>query len=435
MHLTHPTVVAPRDVPDSVVVVGAGLAGAQTVAALRKHGFAGRVTLLGDEGVPPYDRPPLSKELFSRPEPAWLAQELAIELDDLADETLLDDGAVGLVVGRDGARSVVRTRSGRTVVAGVVVLACGSQPVRPPGWDGALVLHGARDAALLRERLSDASRLVCVGAGWIGAEVAGAAVAAGCSVSVVEAAAAPLSRQLGDVVGASLAPWYAASGVELVTSSTVTTVTTDGVHVVSAEGAQRFLPADVVLAAVGARPATDWLREVLPLGARGAIPVDSSGRVLVDDDAPPAGVFAVGDCATREDAGWGHVPGGHWSAALLDPDRVARAALGLPTEDAPAPAPYVFSRQLGHDLALFGLPDPARDRVVLRGDPSVPGGAWSALYVTPGGAVTGVLVVDSPREVGAARRLLAHGPVRVDLARAADPGVLLRSLVPAAPRP
>ncbi|MEP7765695.1 NAD(P)/FAD-dependent oxidoreductase [Sanguibacter sp. 25GB23B1] len=416
MHLTHPPETVPSAGPASVLVVGAGLAGAQTVAALRKHGCAGRLTVLGDEGVLPYDRPPLSKELFSRPEPAWISDELGVDLEALADEVVLDDAAVSLVVGEHA--TTVTTARGRRLTAEVVVLACGAEPVRPAGWEHALSLHSAQDAAILRESLRPGARLVCVGAGWIGAEVAGAAVGAGCRVSVVEAASVPLDRQLGEQVGSLVAPWYADAGVELVVSSAVTGVAADGVRLRSDDGTERLLSADVVLAAVGARPATDWLRGAVPMDARGSIAADASGRVRTGGDL--AAVYAVGDCATREDPVWEHVPGGHWSAALLDPDRVARAVLGLVPEDATAPAPYVFSRQLGHDIALFGLPDPVVDRVVVRGEPSVPGAPWSALYVAPHGLVTGILVVDSPREVGAARRLMANGPVALDLDRAVD---------------
>lgn len=433
-----------------MVVVGAGLAGAQTVAALRAAGAQGRITVLGAEGLAPYDRPPLSKELFTRTSPAWLSDETGVDLDVLADETVLDDPVVSLAVGPDGGPSVVTTASGRAVVADVVVLACGAEPVRPAGWEAARTLHTAADAEVLRGELPPGRRLVCVGAGWIGAELAGAAAAVGVEVTVVEAAGVPLHRQLGSEVGALLRDWYATAGVTLVTGVTVTSVGPEGVHV--DHGTHReMLGADVVVAAVGARPATSWLAAAVPRGPRGEVLTDDHGRVLspvvaqvasgtqappgaqapsgtpVPSGAQPA-VWAVGDCATRTDVVWGHVHGGHWSAALLDPGTVARSVLGL--DVVPVPAPYVFSKQLGHDLALFGLPDPVEDRVVLRGDPAA--GGWVACYVSGSGLVTGILVVDSPRDVAAARRLMAHGPAALDLGLVTDLAVPLRSAVLAA---
>ena len=437
--------------------MGAGLAGAQTVAALREHGFDGTLTVLGAEGVPPYDRPPLSKEMFTRPEPVWLRDDLGVDVARLADDVRLADPAVSLAVEPDGV--LVATASGARVAADAVVLAVGSTPVRPPGWDSAWTLHTAADAARLRAALEPGLRLVIVGAGWIGAEVAGVAAGRGAHVTVMEAGEVPLERQLGAAVGARLAPWYEAAGVRLVTGAAVASVDARGVTLA---GGDR-LDADVVLAAVGARPASGWLAGTLPLDATGRLRVDVSGR-LTGHASPtdPAGrlapatlarIWAVGDVAVREHPVFGPVPGGHWSAALHDPDVTARAMLGV-DRSASDPeelrarlgltpverhAPYVFSRQLGHDLALLGLPTPADD-VVLRGDPAS-GGPWAALYVesaldrhpqhTPEGhevvTVRAVLLVDTPREVGAVRRLMnGSTPLRLDLARASDPLTRLR---------
>ncbi|PFG42323.1 NADPH-dependent 2,4-dienoyl-CoA reductase/sulfur reductase-like enzyme [Isoptericola jiangsuensis] len=411
--------------PGTVVVVGAGLAGAQSVAALRAHGFTGRVVLLGDEGVPPYDRPPLSKDLFTRPEPVWLSADIGVDVGVLADEVRLDDPAVAWRPG------TVTTRSGDSLAADAVVLACGSRPVVPPGW-GADVLHTAADAERLRRDLGAGVRLVVVGAGWVGSEVAGVAAGAGAHVTVVEAGPAPLARQLGTRVGGLLAPWFADAGVRLLLDSPASSVRPDGVTLGSGE----HVPGDVVLAAVGARPATAWLRATLPPDAFddvGTLRVDARGAVT---GVP--GLWAVGDAATRPHPVLGRVPGGHWSSALHDPDDTVRALLGL---DAGAPhAPYVFSRQLGHDLALFGMP--GGDPTVLRGTPG--DGAWAAFWtdaVEPGptdgraagttrdGAATvhAVLLVDSPRDVGAVRKAMNRpAPLVVDLDAAADPAVRLR---------
>ena len=456
-------------VPSSVVIVGAGLAGAQTAAALRKHGFEGRVTLLGAEGLPPYDRPPLSKELLKRTEPVWLADDLGIDLAALTDDLRLADPAVRLAVDRE--RVVVRTASGDDVTADVVVLALGSEPVRPAGWDAAITLHTAADAERLRAALVPGMRLVVVGAGWIGAEVAGVAAGAGARVTVVEAGPVPLERQLGRRVGGLVAPWYDAAGVTLVTGVAVDQVlpgshegAQDGAHVTLADG--RVLEADLVLAAVGARPASGWLAGSLPRESSGGLRVNRAGRFMgLRSPTDPAGglhldalrrVWAVGDIATREHPVFGPVPGGHWSAALHDPDVTVRALLGLDERAAepervrarlglapiPAHAPYVFSQQLGHDLALFGAPSPF-DEVVLRGDPAASGG-WAALYLenaldrhprqtTDGhrvATVRAVLLVDSPREVGQVRKLMNRGvPLTVDLTRALDPTIKLKDAV------
>lgn len=442
--------------PRSVTIVGAGLAGAQTAAALRAHGFTGHLTVLGAEGVPPYDRPPLSKELLSRTEPLWVADDLGVDLDVLADDVRLDDPATRLAVTREDVTT--RTASD-TIVSDAVVLACGSVPVLPPGWDAAVVLHTHRDAEALRPWLRAGTRVVIVGAGWIGAEVAGVAAGAGAEVTVVEAGGTPFERQLGGAVGTHLAPWFGAAGVRLLTGTPVEKVSDDGVRTTSGE----HIPADVVLVAVGARPASAWLRGSLPLDAHGGLRVNRAGRFVgVPGPGDPAGrlhadamerVWAVGDIATREHPVFGPVPGGHWSAALHDPEPTARAMLGIDERPADsqevrarlglAPlrvtAPYVFSRQLGHDLALFGRPSPFEE-VAFRGDPSG-GGRWAAFYVehsldrTPRktdqghhvARVRAVLLADSPREVGQVRKLMNRpSPLVVDLEKVIDPAVRLR---------
>ncbi|MGW2091564.1 NAD(P)/FAD-dependent oxidoreductase [Promicromonospora sukumoe] len=457
-------------VPSSVVVVGAGLAGAQTAAALRKHGFEGHLTVLGAEGLPPYDRPPLSKELLKRTEPVWLADDLGTDLTALVDDLRLADPATRLEA--DQERVVVRTASGEDVVADAVVLACGSAPLRPAGWDAAMTLHTAPDAERLRAAVAvPGMRLVVVGAGWIGAEVAGVAAGAGARVTVVEAGPVPLERQLGRTVGGLLTPWYDAAGVTLVSGVAVEKVLpgpSDGApgagSVVLADG--RVLEADLVLAAVGARPASRWLAGSLPLETNGGLRVNRAGRFMgVHSPTDPAGrlhldalrrVWAVGDIATREHPVFGPVPGGHWSAALHDPEVTVRALLGLDERAAepdhvrerlglapiPAHAPYVFSQQLGHDLALFGVPSPFDD-VVVRGTPTASGG-WAALYLenaldrhprrTADGhrvaTVRAVLLVDSPREVGQVRKLMNRSvPLTVDLDRALDPATKLKDAV------
>lgn len=391
-----------------MLVVGAGLAATQTVAALRERGFDGHVRVLGAEGTAPYDRPPLSKHLLDRTEPARLSDELGVDLTGLADDVRLASPAHGLSV--TGHDVEVATDDG-TFTADAVVLATGARAVLPPGWEAARTLHTAADAAALRPRLISGSRLVVVGAGWIGAEVAGVAAAAGVQVTVVEAADSPLATALGSTIGARTAGWYAAAGVSLRTGAQVVEVRADGVRL--ADGT--VLRADTVLAAVGARPATAWLAASgLATEPDGSLRVDEGYAVL---GAPPS-VRAVGDVALRRSARHGWVPGGHWDAALRGPGVLVADLLA--GDEPPAPedlAPYVFSTQLGHELALFGQRHP-HDEVLLRTDPDTDG--WTALWCA-GDEVSAVLTVDRPRDVAAARRAFS-GPrlPRVDRTAAVD---------------
>ncbi|WP_231494870.1 NAD(P)/FAD-dependent oxidoreductase [Cellulomonas sp. KRMCY2] len=401
----------------SIVVVGGGLAGSQAVHALRDHGFDGHVTLVGAEDVEPYDRPPLSKELFTRAEPAWLRAELGIDLDR-ADDVRLGEAATGLQVGAHGV--TIRTTTG-SVAADAAVLATGAHAVRPAGWETALTLHTAADAARLRTALTPGARLVIVGAGWIGAEVAGVAAGAGVDVTVVEAAPAPSATALGVPVGALTIPWYAAAGVRLLTGTGVVRVAAGQVEL--ADG--RVLDADVVLAAVGARPSSAWIGDALPVAADGSIAVDGGYRV----PGTRGRVVAVGDLARRRSARHGWVPGGHWDGALRGPAVAVRTLLGTAGDGPPHDvAPYVFSTQLGHELAMVGAPGP-EDDVVLRGTGDDHAAAeFTALWFTAGtDELTAVLAVDRPRDVGAARRLFtAPALPHLDRAVAADPARPLR---------
>lgn len=401
--------------PGDVLVVGAGLAATRTVAELRERGYDGRVVVLGTEGVPPYDRPPLSKHLLDRPRPTWLADELGADLLALADEVHLASPARGLSL--SGARPQVLTDDGAHS-ADALVVASGAHAVRPPGWEAALTLHTAADAERLRAALVPGARLVVIGAGWIGAEVAGVAAAAGVDVVVVEANGAPLVAALGPTVGELTAPWYAAAGVRLLTGEHVVEVGANGVSL--ADG--KLVAADVVLAAVGARSTTDWLAGALPREADGSLLVDEHHAVV----GAPRSVRAVGDVALRRSARHGLVPGGHWDGALRGPATLVADLLGAPADAVTDVAPYVFSTQLGHELALFGQPHTG-DEVALRGDPTG-GEGWTALWFRRGSDEVGaVLTVDRPRDVGAARRLFtAAGLPRLDRTLAVDPGRPLR---------
>src|SRR5688572_2688255 len=241
------------------------------------------------------------------------------------DDTTLDADWDGLDVtrllgrratGLPGA-GVLATDAGEIGYDGLVV-ATGASPVRLPGADAALTLRTHEDALALRARLRPDARLVIVGAGWIGAEVATAAVRAGVRVTVVEAMPAPLASALPAWCGERMLPWWSDVGLRL--GAAVDAVEPDAVHLRDGER----VAADTVLVAVGARPETAWLEgSGLELTPRGAVAVDGGLRTS------RPGVLAVGDCAAWDSERYAtrmHVE--HWDNALRAPTTAAANLLG-----------------------------------------------------------------------------------------------------------
>ena len=386
---------------EHVVVVGGGLAGARTAQELRTQGFAGRLTMVGAEPHRPYDRPPLSKDvLLGRTDDSTLDVDLPdVELRLGVTALSLRPGVLGTDVGEipyDG-----------------LVLATGAHARHLPGVEGrhVHVLRTVDDACRLRSELRPGADVVVVGAGWIGAEVATAAAAAGCRTTVLEAAAAPLRAALGDV-GMLTAHWYAAAGVDLRLDVAVAAVRPDGV--VLADGDR--VPADVVVVGVGAAPAVQWL-------AGSGLDVD--GSVLVDEHLAASwpGVVAVGDCAAWTSRRFGtrlHVE--HWDDALHGPAVAAATLLGK--EAVHDPVPYFWSEQLGHRVQFAGYHRGA-DEVLHRGEPGGPEG-WTTCWLN-GGRLDAVLAVDRPRDLAQGRRLVAAA-AQPDRQRLSDPGIPLRDV-------
>ena len=386
-------------------MVGAGLAGLQTAVALRGQGYAGALTLLGAETAPPYDRPPLSKALL-----AGQVDDSTLEADwDGLDVTrLLGRRATGLP-----AEGVLATDAGDLAYDGLVV-ATGAAPVRLPGADAALAdraltLRTHDDALALRARLRPGARLVIVGAGWIGAEVATAAVRAGVRVTVVEAMPAPLASALPAWCGQRMLPWWSDAEVRL--GAAVDAIEPDGVHL---HGGER-VAADTVLVAVGARPETAWLEgSGLELTPRGAVAVDGGLRTS------RPGVLAVGDCAAWDSERYAtrmHVE--HWDNALRAPATAAANLLG--GDERYDPVPYFWSEQWGRMVQYAGH-HPAGERVVMReGDD----GHWAAFWLA-GDRLVAALTVDRPRDLVQARHLMESARP-VDAARLADPGVAVKA--------
>lgn len=385
-----------------MVVVGAGLAGAQCASGLRRGGWQGRIVLVGEEPHVPYDRPPLSKEvLLGKAD----ATTLDIDFAHLGIEVLTGRRATGLTPG------LLHTDGG-DLPYGALVIATGATPRVLPGAERAHLLHTLDDALALRALLRPGLRLVLVGAGWIGAEVATAARTAGCEVTVVEAGPAPVPGALPTEIGRAMAAWYAEAGVELRCGAAVAAVEPGAVLL--ADGSH--LPADEVVVGIGARPATDWL-------AGSGVELDAAGAVLVDERLRTGlpGVYAAGDCASYPSARTGgRLTVQHWDHALQSGEAAAAAVLGA---DAPYdPVPYFWSEQFGRMVQYVGRHDDG-DELVWRGSPADP--TWAVLWLRDG-ALRALLTVDRPRDLTQGRRLVERATV-LDRARAADPAVPLKS--------
>ena len=390
------------------MIVGAGVAGARTAAALRERGWTGRLTLLGDDPHPPYDRPPLSKDVL-----LGKTDTTAFDIDWAALDVELLPGRRALRL--DSAEQSVRTDAG-AVHYDRLVVATGASALELPGIAGVPGVHLLRtldDALTLRGVLRPGARIVVVGAGWIGAETATAARLQGCEVTVVEAAPEPLAGALPSELGRLTRDWYAAAGVELRTAAPVAAVETGAVHL--ADGTR--LDADAIVVGVGARPATGWLRgSGITLGTRGAVLVDDRLRSTLP------GVHAVGDCASFPSGRYGvRLAVQHWDNALHGADTVAADLLDLDTPPYD-PVPYFWSEQFGRMVQYVGH-HPAADRLLWRGSPQ--DARWTVLWLR-GDTLVALLAVDRPRDLTQGRRLIGRA-TPLDPAVAADPATPLKS--------
>jgi NADPH-dependent 2,4-dienoyl-CoA reductase/sulfur reductase-like enzyme len=384
--------------PERTVVAGAGLAGFRTVEELRARGYTGRVTLVGVEDHPPYDRPPLSKKVLTEGiDPSLRADFTALGVDFRPGET-----ATGLA---DAALVTDRDKHGFERL----VIATGAVPVTLPGPGPQRLLRTLDDALALRALLRPGLRLAIVGAGWIGAELATAATAAGSLVTVVEAGPAPLAAALGAQAGARTARWYEAAGAELRTGTAVRSVEHGGLALAGGG----WLGADVVVTAVGVRPAVGWL-------AGSGVTLDNGVAVDAGMRASLPGVYAAGDCAAFESARFGRrLRVEHWDSALHGPEVVAANILG--GEQVYDPVPYFWSEQFGRMVQYAGHHD-AASALVWRGDPEA--ATWSACWLA-GTRLTAVLTVNQPRDLVQGRRLIAAA-ADVDPTRLANPAIALK---------
>ncbi|MFI6348572.1 NAD(P)/FAD-dependent oxidoreductase [Streptomyces sp. NPDC050560] len=371
---------------DRVLVVGASAAGLATAEALRRLGHRGPLTLCGAEPHLPYDRPPLSKQVLAGDwEPGRARLRPPDTLAALDAGLRLGDPAVAL----DTAARTVHTASGARLTADAVVLATGAaaRPLPGPTPAGVHTLRTLDDALALRAALLAGRRLVVVGDGVLGCEIAATARGMGLHVTLAGMGPAPMADRFGPVAARYLADLHRRGGVHLepgvsVAGTTETRGRVSGVRL--ADG--RVLPADVVAVAIGAVPGTGWLT---------GSGLDTADGVGCDTHCRAAdGIWAVGDVAR-----FPHPEHGtplrleNRTNATEQALHVARAVLG---DTRPyRPLPYFWTDQFGVRVQLYGTPGPLDATEVVEGDPAA--GRFVALY-RAGAAVTGVLGWRMPKQ-------------------------------------
>jgi 3-phenylpropionate/trans-cinnamate dioxygenase ferredoxin reductase component len=397
------------------VIVGGGLAGAKAAETLREEGFDGRLVLIGDEPERPYERPPLSKDYLRgdvAEKPYVHAEafyaEHEVELWSETRVTRLDPGARELALEDDRRLDYDR-----------LLIATGAEPRRldAPGaqLDGILYLRTVADSERIGERIDRGGRLVVVGSGWIGAEIAASARVKGCEVTMIEMGSLPLERVLGPEMGRIYLDLHRDHGVEFVPETTVERFEgQDAVErVVTRDGAS--IEADFVVVGIGVVPRT-------ALAEAAGLRVDDG--ILVDErlESSVPGVFAAGDVASAQHPFYARrLRVEHWANALNQGPAAARAMLGQPVSY--DEIPYFFSDQYDSGMEYGGFAA-EWDEVVFRGD--VEAREFIAFWVAGGRVVAGLNM--NVWDVNEPIRDLIRSREPVDAERLADTDVAIEEL-------
>jgi 3-phenylpropionate/trans-cinnamate dioxygenase ferredoxin reductase subunit len=398
------------------VIVGASLAGAKAAETLRSEGFDGRIVLLGAESERPYERPPLSKDYLrgeSERDAAYVHEAGYYEEHDI--ELRLGTRVASF----DASKNEISIESAETLSYDALLLATGAEPRRLPipgaDLDGVHLLRTMGDSDALRGVIDGGGRLVVVGAGWIGCEVAASARQQGMDVTLVEPMSVPLERVLGPELGAIYRDVHADQGVDLRLGSGVEAFEGSGrvERVRTSDG--QTIDCSAVLVGVGVKPRIE-LAERAGLDVGDGVHVDERLRTSAPN------VFAAGDIASHQHPFYGErVRVEHWGTALEQGPAAARAMLG---NDAPYERlPYFFSDQYDVGMEYAGFA-PRFDRVVFRGDTAAR--EFIAFWLDGDRVVAGMNV--NVWDVNDAIQALIRSRASVDDGRLSDPDVPLESL-------
>ncbi|MFC3080372.1 NAD(P)/FAD-dependent oxidoreductase [Phenylobacterium terrae] len=406
------------DAAGHVVILGAGHAGGTAAALLRQYGYEGHITLVGEEPIPPYQRPPLSK--------AWLkgeanADDLTLKPVEFYAESKIDfrPNLKGVQIDRKDRR--VTLSDGSVITYDTLILATGARPIALPlpgaDLEGVLFLRTAADAEALKAQVGPGKRLAVVGGGYIGLEVAASGRALGAEVVVLERENRLLARVACEALSDFFKGYHETKGVAFELGCSVTGFVGDAGHITGVLlESGRIVPCDAAVVGVGVRPNDEIAREARLEVGRGVI-VDLDART-----SDPA-IFAIGDVTER--------PMAHYDNRMFRPESVPsaleqskQAAAAICGRPRPAPeVPWNWSDQYDLKLQIAGLPFDADD-LLIRGDPST---GRFAVFHLKGDIVQSVESINSPPEFMMGKQLIGSKKP-VSRAKLADPTISMKEV-------
>ncbi|MGI9479998.1 MAG: NAD(P)/FAD-dependent oxidoreductase [Hyphomicrobiaceae bacterium] len=399
------------------VIVGAGQAGAQAAQSLRQAGYDGRLVLIGDEVHAPYQRPPLSKK--------FLAGEIGTERIVLLPDKFYDDNAIDRLFGHraeslDARARTVTLDDGSSIGFDKALMATGSRsralPLPGADLDGVVSLRSIADVDGMRPRIQQGQRVIIIGAGYIGLEVAAMTRSLGLEVRVVEAAQRVMVRTAPEVVSRYFEDLHRANGVMFETGVGVEAIARGAGGELSVTTSAGAFAADWVLVAIGGQPNTE-------IGSDAGLTIDNG--IAVDDHCRTSapGIYAAGDCTSFPSARYGRRL--RLESVQNAIDQAKAAALAMLDQGAPYdPVPWFWSDQFETKLQIAGLGQGA-DAHVVRGDPA--SGAFAVAHLSAGRMIA-LDAINAPRDYMHARRLVPTAGT-VDQAALADPAVPLNEAV------
>ena len=401
-----------------IVIAGAGHAGGSAAAMLRQLGWLGGITLIGDEPIPPYQRPPLSK--------AWLKGEATAESLALRPAKFYPDASIDLrletrVTAIDRAAKTVALSDGSALAYDYLILALGARARRLPlagaDLDGVLELRSAADADKLKAALHPGAKLAIIGGGYIGLEAAASARALGADVTIIERESRVLARVACPILSTFFQSFHRQQGVTIEVDAQVAGLEGDNGRITGVRlGDGRLIACSAALIGVGAL-ANDELAQAAGLSCHNGIAVDLAART--DDPA----IYAIGDCTNRPLPLYARM--GRLESVPNALEQAKQAAATICGKPPPTPeVPWFWSDQYDLRLQIAGMPFDATE-IVVRGD--VTAGKFALFHLTDDGTVQAVEAVNAATEFMGGRRIIARRK-RLTRARIEDMSVSMQEL-------